>query len=75
MDGEVVRALTMLAVVLQSRSYSPRGGPETVGYHFPANVMPETYRRSDLGQLKPGDLVNLERALVLGERLGGHLLW
>jgi riboflavin synthase len=41
---------------------------------FTANVMPETYRRSDLGQLKPGDLVNLERALTLSDRLGGHLV-
>jgi len=41
---------------------------------FTANVMPETYRRSNLGQLRPGDAVNLERALVLGERLGGHLV-
>jgi len=41
---------------------------------FTANIMPETYRRSDLGQLKPGDLVNLERALTLSDRLGGHLV-
>jgi riboflavin synthase len=41
---------------------------------FTANVMPETYRRSNLGQLKPGDLVNLERALTLSDRLGGHLV-
>ena len=40
--------------------------------HF--NVMPETYRRSNLAQLKPGDLVNLERALTLSSRLGGHLV-
>jgi riboflavin synthase len=41
---------------------------------FLANVMPETYRRSNLGQLKPGDLVNLERALQLSDRLGGHIV-
>jgi riboflavin synthase len=41
---------------------------------FTSNVMPETYRRSNLGQLKPGDLVNLERALTLSDRLGGHLV-
>ncbi|MDP2950098.1 MAG: riboflavin synthase [Chloroflexota bacterium] len=41
---------------------------------FTANVMPETYRCTNLGELKPGDAVNLERALVLGERLGGHLV-
>jgi riboflavin synthase len=41
---------------------------------FTANVMPETYRRTNLGELKPGDLVNLERALQVGERLSGHLV-
>jgi len=41
---------------------------------FEANVMPETYRRSNLGDLKPGDLVNLERAMPLGGRMGGHLV-
>ncbi len=41
---------------------------------FLANVMPETYRRSNLGELRPGDPVNLERALYLGERLGGHIV-
>ena len=41
---------------------------------FLANVMPETYRRSNLGQLKPGDSVNLERALQVGDRLSGHIV-
>jgi riboflavin synthase len=41
---------------------------------FTSNVMPETYRRSNLGQLKPGDLVNLERALTVSDRLGGHVV-
>jgi len=41
---------------------------------FLANVMPETYRRSNLGQLKPGDPVNLERALYVGARLSGHIV-
>jgi len=35
---------------------------------------PETLRVSNLGDLKPGDRVNLERALRLGDRLGGHLV-
>ena len=41
---------------------------------FQANVMPETYRRSSLGDLRAGDLVNLERAMPLGGRMGGHLV-
>jgi riboflavin synthase len=35
---------------------------------------PETLRRTNLGELYPGDRVNLERALRLGDRLGGHLV-
>ncbi|MHB9023389.1 MAG: riboflavin synthase [Armatimonadota bacterium] len=39
-----------------------------------ASMMPETLRRSTLGNLTPGKKVNLERALRLDGRLGGHLL-
>jgi riboflavin synthase len=34
----------------------------------------ETLRRTSLGELRPGSLVNLERALPVGGRLGGHLV-
>lgn len=37
-------------------------------------VGPETLRRTNLGELAPGDRVNLERALQLTDRLGGHLV-
>ncbi|MGR4066061.1 MAG: riboflavin synthase [Vulcanimicrobiaceae bacterium] len=39
------------------------------------DIVPETLMRSDLGALKPGDLVNLEYSLRLGERLGGHFVY
>jgi riboflavin synthase len=35
---------------------------------------PETLRRTNLGELRPGDRVNLERSLRMSERLGGHLV-
>ncbi|HEU5126750.1 MAG TPA: riboflavin synthase [Glycomyces sp.] len=41
---------------------------------FTADVMAETYRRSAVGALEPGDRVNLERAATLTTRLGGHLV-
>lgn len=41
---------------------------------FTADVMPETMERSNLGGLKPGERVNLERALCLNSRLGGHMV-
>jgi len=42
--------------------------------NFTADVMPETLRRSSLGDLSKGSPVNLERALTLATRLGGHLV-
>ena len=41
---------------------------------FSVDVMPETLQRTNLGQLKAGDGVNLERPTTLGGRLGGHLV-
>jgi riboflavin synthase len=41
---------------------------------FSVDVMPETARKTNLGLLKAGDGVNLERPLPLGGRLGGHLV-
>jgi riboflavin synthase len=41
---------------------------------FAFEAGPETLRRTDLGALKPGDRVNLERSLRLSDRLGGHLV-
>jgi riboflavin synthase len=38
------------------------------------NCMPETYRRSNLGELKPGDPVNLERSVTPTTRLSGHIV-
>ncbi|WP_019137141.1 riboflavin synthase [Cellulomonas massiliensis] len=39
-----------------------------------ADVMPETLRRTALGDLRAGDRVNLERALAVGGRYGGHVV-
>jgi riboflavin synthase len=41
---------------------------------FVADVMPETFHRTTLGELAEGDTVNLERALRLGDRVGGHMV-
>ena len=43
-------------------------------YAFTANIMPETYRRSTLGELRGGDIVNLERSVQPNSRLSGHLV-
>lgn len=41
---------------------------------FVADIMGETLNRTNLGKLKTGDNVNLERALKLSDRLGGHIV-
>ena len=42
--------------------------------YFIADVMPESMRKTNMGLLKIGDKVNLERALTLSSRLGGHIV-
>lgn len=44
------------------------------GGSFSVGLMPETLRRTNLGFLKSGDVVNLERAVAVGSRLGGHFV-
>ena len=41
---------------------------------FSADVMAETVRRTSLSQVGKGDLVNLERAMILNGRFGGHIV-
>jgi riboflavin synthase len=42
--------------------------------HFSVNVVPETLAKTNLGLLRVDDPVNLERALRVTDRLGGHLV-
>jgi len=41
---------------------------------FSVDVMPETFKRTNLGLLHPGDKVNLERPLKFNGEIGGHLV-
>jgi riboflavin synthase len=59
-------SIAVNGVCLTVTSFSPQG--------FTADVMPETLRKTSLFELRPGQQVNLERALALGGRLGGHLV-
>jgi riboflavin synthase len=45
-------------------------GPQT----FSADLAPETLRRTSLGSLAEGGVVNLERAVAVGDRMGGHIV-
>ncbi len=44
------------------------------GNYYTADVMAETMNRSSLGQLRSGDSVNLERAMLANGRFGGHIV-
>ena len=41
---------------------------------FSVDLSPETMRRTSLGQLSQGSIVNLERALMASDRMGGHIV-
>ena len=47
---------------------------EIKGTSFTADVSKETLNRTNLGKLKTGSDVNIERALKVGDRLGGHFV-
>ena len=42
--------------------------------HFAADLSGETLERTSFGEKKPGDVINLERPLAAGARLGGHFV-
>lgn len=44
------------------------------GGSFSVDVMPQTFRHTNLSELKPGSPVNLERAMMAGGRFGGHIV-
>jgi riboflavin synthase len=41
---------------------------------FRVQVSPESFAKTALGDLRPGDAVNLERAMAVGDRFGGHFV-
>ena len=84
----VVREITPNRLLIESRkvlegtrvgdSMAVNGACLTVTFlssqGFSVDVMPETLRCTNLGGLQYGDQINLERALAVGGRLGGHLV-
>ena len=42
--------------------------------YFAADVMPETFRKTSLENLNIGGAINLERAMKVGDRFGGHIV-
>jgi riboflavin synthase len=73
-----IAARTVLQGTHLGDSINVNGACLTVTHHtsrtFTVALMPETLRRSNLGDLHHGDEVNLERALTPQSRLGGHFV-
>ncbi len=69
---------TALEALAAGESVSVDGVCQTVaavdGARFSCDVLRETLRVSTFGRLRPGDRVNLERALEAGGRFGGHIV-
>ena len=76
--GLRIRARTVLEDAHLGDSVCVNGTCLTVtaidGDTFDVDTVPETLRRTNLGVLRAGDPVNLERALAAGGRMGGHFV-
>jgi riboflavin synthase len=76
--GLVINAGQILEGVTIGASIAVNGVCQTIidfnNTSFTVEVMPETLKRTNLGLLKIGDRVNLERPLGLGGEIGGHLV-
>ncbi|MGG4447356.1 riboflavin synthase [Brevibacillus porteri] len=74
----VIRAQQVLEGVKLGDSISVNGICLTVTSYtnrqFSVDVMPETMNKTSLRQLRSGQRVNLERAMRLGDRFGGHIV-
>lgn len=77
-DGLTIRARRVLSDAKLGDSIAVNGTCLTVTRltddQFTVGVMPETLRRTNLGRLHAGDVVNLERPLQPASRLGGHFV-
>lgn len=77
-DGLTVRATKVLEDARPGDSICINGVCLTVTAlrdgAFSVDTVPETRRLTNLGDLQPGDLVNLERALRPNDRMGGHFV-
>lgn len=65
-DVKVGDSISVNGVCLTAKTVSPE--------RFSADVSQETVSRTTFGSIKPGNTVNLERALRLSDRLGGHIV-
>lgn len=73
-----VQAATVLEGTALGHSIAVNGACLTVtaltDRSFTVGLSPETLRRTNLGEVQPGDGVNLERSLAANGRIGGHFV-
>lgn len=60
-DSIAVNGVCLTVVDLEARTFN-------------VEIMPQTFKKTNLSLLRKGSKVNLERALSMGDRLGGHLI-
>ncbi len=77
-NGMAVRADTVMSDLKLGDSIAVNGACLTAvsigNSEFSVDLSPETMRRTSLGDLTPGGVVNLERALAASDRMGGHIV-
>ncbi|MFQ5598355.1 MAG: riboflavin synthase [Nitrospiria bacterium] len=73
-----IRAEAIVKELTEGASVAVNGACLTVlnpsGTGFSCDISPETARRTNLGALRPGGRVNLERAMRFSDRINGHLV-
>jgi riboflavin synthase len=69
-DSIAVNGACLTAVSFSISGESGESGES----EFSVDLSPETMRRTALGDLSQGSLVNLERALLVSDRMGGHIV-
>ena len=74
-EGDSISVNGVCLTVTSTEGGSASGGSYQLPVaSFNVDVGAETLRRTNLGRLRMGEKVNLERALKVGERLGGHFV-
>lgn len=65
-DIKIGDSIAVNGVCLTVTSFNP--------HNFSADVMPVTFKDTNLSELKSGDCINLERAMAANGRFGGHIV-
>ena len=73
-DARLGDSIAVNGVCLTVTGLDPRPADDTLPDTFRVELVPETLARSSFADVAPGTRVNLERAVAVGGRLGGHIV-